>query len=867
MIPCLRRILSAGALALLPSMSAAGESPQMQALRQLREASREPVEVRFEDGIPASVLALVPTPATVPADPVAQALDYLGRYRDLYRLADPAGELFLRRRVAGETEHLFFGQRLGDVPVAGAEIAVHLAAGHVVGTAGAWIPDLESPPDPVLPAHEAEAAAVSHRGIAREGLRTTGAPKLVLVRPDLLAGREGEPEAPRFAWHLVLAHRPAEGAPASWSYWIDARDASVLAVRSQELFHPAEKDFSIATANGADDRDELFDEDGPTTSPPALGGDAEKAFDDLHRLYDFYFARFHRHGADSQDGQIRITVEHEAQPIPAGASAVNPAWYDACEDEIFVVENLYGTFAVMHEYAHAVIRHSVPDDGLSGPNQTGALNESYADILASFVRGVPILVRSGPTHLSQARFPRNPVCDREDPNFDDCGRVHEHAAIPSLAAKLITDGGIQAGIKVRGIGTEKAIRLFYNTVTAWLPGQADFFQARAATMNAARHLSGFTAEDRCSVRNGFAAVGLGGADQDCDGALDVDDPDDDADGVPDSQDNCPHLASPDTRDLNGDGEGDACDTDNDGDGVADGSDNCPVTHNPRPPSSSPLLPLPQPDADNDGIGDVCDDSDFDRILDPQDNCPRVPNSDQRDTDGDGQGDRCDTDDDGDGLADSEDLCPLRRRTSQFSLDSDGDRVGDECDNCPWASNRDQRNVDHDVPGDACDPDIDGDGLPNGDDNCPTIANRDQRDSDDNGIGYACDPEEKRQDDERNQWREGRARFDGRRPVRIPLGPCFLDCPPFDQGLLMEVEAVVPFTADLRIVDDRGRVVARREADGKLPLRFPVASDYRYASPGGEIFTAKEYFLEVMPLEAVEEGRYPLSLRQDLVPPE
>ena len=84
--------------------------------------------------------------------------------------------------------------------------------------------------------------------------------------------------------------------------------------------------------------------------------------------------------------------------------------------------------------------------------------------------------------------------------------------------------------------------------------------------------------------------------------------DEDGDGVPDEDDNCPAVANPaDLKldyanpvqlDTDGDGDGDACDDDLDGDTVLNSADNCPWTQN-----------TTQTDADGDGIGAACDPAD------------------------------------------------------------------------------------------------------------------------------------------------------------------------------------------------------------------------------------------------------------------
>ena len=154
--------------------------------------------------------------------------------------------------------------------------------------------------------------------------------------------------------------------------------------------------------------------------------------------------------------------------------------------------------------------------------------------------------------------------------------------------------------------------------------------------------------------------------------------DEDGDGVPDGDDNCPTVPNPGQEDADGTGAGDACasgeaDTaDRDGDGVPDPDDACPDEFW---TDGCPALAVTAPDQDHDGVADAkdpcpdvtvpggfgCPDEDGDRIADDDDNCPTVPNN-QADADGDGIGNACDAtprgpDHDGDGIGALDDSCP------------------------------------------------------------------------------------------------------------------------------------------------------------------------------------------------------------------
>lgn len=154
-------------------------------------------------------------------------------------------------------------------------------------------------------------------------------------------------------------------------------------------------------------------------------------------------------------------------------------------------------------------------------------------------------------------------------------------------------------------------------------------------------------------------------------------PDADNDGIRDDLDNCPDIANEDQADFDGDGIGDRCDPDDDNDGVIDTED-CDF----RDASIAVSVGDTCNDGDaatvNDVITSTCEcrgvvrpDADGDGISDEDDNCPENPNADQADNDGDTVGDVCDPDDDNDGIIDSEDCFPNDGRLS-FS-------IGDACD--------------------------------------------------------------------------------------------------------------------------------------------------------------------------------------------
>ncbi len=152
------------------------------------------------------------------------------------------------------------------------------------------------------------------------------------------------------------------------------------------------------------------------------------------------------------------------------------------------------------------------------------------------------------------------------------------------------------------------------------------------------------------------------------------------------------------------------------------------------------------------------DQDNDGISDANDNCPSIANTDQLDTDNDGDGDECDTDDDNDGTPDTEDAFPL---DPNEDTDTDGDGTGDNADAFPNNLNEDKdtdgdgtgdnedafpndpnedMDTDGDGTGDNEDTDDDADGIPDTDDAFPLDPTEDT-DTDGDGTGDNADTDD------------------------------------------------------------------------------------------------------------------------------
>jgi Zn-dependent metalloprotease len=806
----------------------AADQQQIAGLARLRAASREKPKIQLERGAVRFATMRVAVPASAGADSVARAEWFLSEHRGVLRLSDPSQELQLERRSRDE-QSLFFRQLHQGIPVFPAHLAVHLDGADVAAVSGRYVPPvaITRSPQPQITRRKAEALALASAGAKA---MIGGDTQLRYVNLGLLGI---EDQSTHLAWQVHLHHVP--GKP---SLFIDADTGAVLYTQWHQP-SAFELEYLETALNGTSDscyvfaaNTAWFDETGvslPGTNPDAEGS---QAYNNIKAVYDYWKGALGRDSYDNYGEEIEMYIH-------VGIAWQN-AQYDECCDIFEFGDGLPIPDVVGHEFTHGVDAFA---GGLEYANQSGALDESFADIFGHFVdpadwligeelpaasspspggcAGQPLgtlrnmssppncvssLQPTGdPDHMQAAlsgdgqglrTLPAGtaPNCAPIPAGGNDCGWVHVNSGIHNKVAFLLTEGGTHNGRTIVGLGQTKAEELFYVVLVDYLGSSSQLIDARnGAVLKTLLNLGFFTLNDLCQVRNAYASVGLGAGDMDCDGQEDGADPDSDNDLVPNAQDNCPLVPNPGQENHDGDNLGSACDPDMDGDTIPNNApDNCPTLPN-----------KPQSDFDGDGKGDVCDNSDGDAVMDAQDNCPTVANSDQLDTDGDGKGDACDTDADNDSVPNASDNCLVVPNKDQ--KDGDGDGIGDACDLCPGLASSDNTDTDEDGLGDPCDPDDDNDSVLDAADNCPKDANADQFDLDKDGMGVACDA-----GDQQTMDRLGSIELETDLPFKIPVPlPECAQCGVYlPLGFEQVINVFLPVGFRARVFDSGGTTVGK-----------------------------------------------------------
>ncbi|MBI3890806.1 MAG: pre-peptidase C-terminal domain-containing protein [Candidatus Wallbacteria bacterium] len=340
------------------------------------------------------------------------AITFLREHADQIAPATGVGDLVPVRRASGlATDHVWFQRMLSGLPVEGATIGVHLAAGQVRSVAGSHGPALAlvAGKDGALPFARALEAALTHTG-AVAPLRAPASGEQVVWA----SGATGIP-----AWRIGV---PSREPLADFVVWVDGRTGAVLASKdvlqrasgSGRVFDPNpvvtlqnpaltdQNDSEAAVPSGAYFTRTLQRLDGSGNlrgsfvdvySQPS-GAQRSRAFEpSLSFSYgrsDLRFEEtmvyFHIDRAQALIQQLGFTnVNNRVQTVNAHAQANDNSFYSPLTKELAFgdggVDDAEDADVILHEYGHSIQDNQVP--GWGGSAESGAMGEGWGDFHAA----------------------------------------------------------------------------------------------------------------------------------------------------------------------------------------------------------------------------------------------------------------------------------------------------------------------------------------------------------------------------------------------------------------------------------------------------------------------------------------------------
>ncbi|UOE57382.1 M4 family metallopeptidase [Bacillus sp. CMF12] len=488
----------------------------------------------------------------------SNALTYLKKHQDVTGIKNPDKNLKVKdvqKDDLGMT-HVRFNQTINGVAVEGSEVIVHYNKNNEVVTVNGRVNQAiaDDAVDTVV--------SLSSDDAIKEALSAVNAPQELTYEPAselVVYPFKGENHT---AYKVNVNFMGNE--PGNWFVFVDAKTGNVID-KYNGLMHAEENktqkgfgkgvhgdhrelhitrakeegagtkfalaDYSHENLDGIFTFDSKNDWDSNNDAlyvgnSAAFIGDYDRAAVDAHynseRVYEYFL---NEHGRNSLDGEGMAINSY----VHMGTDYNNAFWngrymaYGDGDGEFFISLSA-GLDVAAHEMTHGVISHTA---NLAYRNQSGALNESFADVFGVLVDDgdwemgedimAPAAKADGVTRLRSLSDPNSVVVSNPqraaygsgvypahmDEYYDmplnvDNGGVHVNSSITNHAAYLI---GLELG---RG----KLGKIYYRALTVYLTSNSDFSDARQAIVQSAIDLYGEGSGEEAAAAAGFDAVGI-----------------------------------------------------------------------------------------------------------------------------------------------------------------------------------------------------------------------------------------------------------------------------------------------------------------------------------------------------------------------
>ncbi len=502
------------------------------------QSGKPAIPVTITPFVPSVPLPLVATQiGKRPVDLVVAAVgnDAAGTANDLVVKStdvDPSGRFHARVQ-----------QTLRGVPVWGGQAIAHLRPdGTLEEVTDELARNVAVSTTPKLTADQAAAAAEATLKCATKC--TTGAPKVELVVYPSSVGH-------RLAYRVELRRGAAASPTAIPVSFVDAQTGAVLSAYDNVQTATGDTNYhgrvTFTTSRGSDgihyledtaNRHGVFDADPATGAFWMLGSPndvwSNRSAVDVHygvgKVLEYLRAVHGRRGLDGANGPWPVQRPEGTPVLAAFIGCTAGASWDGANLHYCTRQRPWTTPDIIaHEMGHAVIQYT---SGLVYEGESGALNESFADVLGVlFLRhlrgdspanwhvgeqmGEAIRYLDAPHRSTRSLSPSGDPCHyRERYTLAaDNGGVHVNSGIGNFAFYLVAMGGRghYSSAPVAGIGVEQAGKIWFRAFTAYMAPTTNYAGARLATLRAAAALHGYGSAQFNAVDAAWRAVGVEGS--------------------------------------------------------------------------------------------------------------------------------------------------------------------------------------------------------------------------------------------------------------------------------------------------------------------------------------------------------------------
>lgn len=260
----------------------------------------------------------------------------------------------------------------------------------------------------------------------------------------------------------------------------------------------------------------------------------------MEMTHDFYLNELNRNSYDGNGGAVKNYINGTltllgTQNNAAALSAPYNSMIYGLGDGVSMGP-VVGLDVMGHEFSHMVTGNN-GHGGLNYQNESGALNESFSDMMgtaiefyadsanANWTIGEGVVLQS-PFYMRSMSEPNGPTIapgfQRQPDTYlgdywysgnQDNGGVHVNSGVPNKWFYLLSEGGSGTNdnsyqYNVTGQGIDKAAKIAYQTLTQYLTPSATFVDAYNGSLNAAEDLYGANSSEYEAVKEAWLAVGV-----------------------------------------------------------------------------------------------------------------------------------------------------------------------------------------------------------------------------------------------------------------------------------------------------------------------------------------------------------------------